>query len=99
MFANASQNWVSCHSKKNLLNDPKNIWIGDTGETTHQTCHDIGLMNEKEANENDAIIMGNGTNEIAAKQADLPCIVCNKEGQGARTSGNQGCYCSETWKV
>jgi hypothetical protein len=52
--------------QKNLLNDP-NIQIGDTGATTHQTCHDIGLVNEKEANENDAIIMGNGTNETAAK--------------------------------
>jgi hypothetical protein len=49
-----------------LLNDP-NIWIGVTGATTHQTCHDIGLVNENEANKNDAIIMGNGTNETAAK--------------------------------
>jgi hypothetical protein len=49
-----------------LLNDP-NIWIGDTGATTHQTCHDIGLVNEKEASKNDAIITGNGTNETAAK--------------------------------
>jgi hypothetical protein len=39
-----------------LLNDP-NVWIGDTGGTTHQSCHDIGLVNEKEANENNAIIM------------------------------------------
>jgi hypothetical protein len=38
-------------------------------------------VNEKEANENDAIVMGNGTNETAAKQADLPGIICNKEGQ------------------
>jgi hypothetical protein len=63
-----------------LLNDP-NVWIGNTGATTHQTCHDIGLVNEKKASKNDASTMGNGTNETAAKQANLPGIVCNKEGQ------------------
>jgi hypothetical protein len=49
-----------------ILND-LNVWIGDTGATTHQTCHDIGLVNEKAANDNDAIIVGNGANETAAK--------------------------------
>jgi hypothetical protein len=50
-----------------ILND-LNVWIGDTGATTHQTCHDTGLVNEKAANNDDAIIVGNGgANETAAK--------------------------------
>jgi hypothetical protein len=36
-------------------------------------------VNENEANKNDAIIMGNGTNETAAKWADLPGIVVTRK--------------------
>jgi hypothetical protein len=62
-----------------ILFDP-NVWVGDTGATTHQTCHDIGLTNKKEAKDSDAITLGNGVNEKAAKMADLPGVICNKEG-------------------
>jgi hypothetical protein len=62
-----------------ILTDP-NEWIGDTGATTHQTCHDVGLTNKKEAKDSDVIVMGNGANKKAAKMADLPGIVCDKEG-------------------
>ena len=42
-----------------ILKDP-NIWIADTGASTHSTPHDYGLINRRNAHESESVTMGVG---------------------------------------
>jgi hypothetical protein len=76
---------LSFPSNAGILKDP-NVWIGDTGATVHQTCHDIGLINSKKATESDSITMGNGSTESAVKMSDLKGTICDKHGREVSTA-------------
>ena len=49
------------------------MWIGDTGATSHMTNNDKGLTNVQVINER--IKMGNGKFMIATKKGTLPCTI------------------------
>ena len=60
-----------------LLKDP-NIWIGDTGASTHVTNNANGMLNLR--NDSGGITMGNAKVEQATQVGDLPGTVCDKNG-------------------
>jgi hypothetical protein len=62
-----------------LLNDP-NIWIGDTGATTHMKKSDSGMVNIRKASESDAVTMGNKQVEATTKVGDVYGTICDKYG-------------------
>jgi hypothetical protein len=53
-----TENLKSFPDNQALQNDP-NIWIGDTGATTHRKKSDSGMVNIQKASESDAVTMGN----------------------------------------
>jgi hypothetical protein len=62
-----------------LLNNP-NIWIADTAATVHSTPHNVGFKNTKEASKMDTVTMGNGADVGATTIAQLPGVICDKNG-------------------
>jgi hypothetical protein len=62
-----------------LLNDP-NIWIGDTGATTHMKKSDSGMVNIWKASESDAVMMGNKQVKATTKVGDVYGTICDKYG-------------------
>jgi hypothetical protein len=62
-----------------LLNDP-NIWIGDTGATTHMKKSESGMVNIRKASESDAVMMGNKQVEATTKVGDVYGTICDKYG-------------------
>jgi hypothetical protein len=62
-----------------LLTDP-NVFIADSGATTHASASNIGLVNMRHGGKNDFIEVASGLQEAAVKIGDLPCIVCNQQG-------------------
>jgi hypothetical protein len=60
--------------------DP-NIWIADTAATVHMTPHEIGMFEVKEAKAEDAIAVGNGSNEKAEKVASISGTLHDKHGK------------------
>jgi hypothetical protein len=62
-----------------LLDDP-NIWVADTGATVHSTPHEVGFRNTKAASPTDLVIMGSGADVGAKTIAQLPGVVCDKNG-------------------
>ncbi len=66
-------------AKMGLLDDP-DIWIADTAATVHSTPHVKGMTNLKKAGSNDAIVVGNGSNEQAGCIGDIKGVVCDKNG-------------------
>jgi len=70
---------MSFSNDQSILNDP-NVWIADSAATVHTTPHTVGLTNLRDAGKSDAITMGNGACETAAKIADLGGVMCDKHG-------------------
>ena len=62
-----------------LLNDP-DVWIGDTGATVHMSPHKGGMTNVRQGSKEDAVTMGNKQVEQATEIADIPGMVCDKNG-------------------
>jgi hypothetical protein len=71
---------MSFPSHADILNDP-NVWIADTAATVHSTPSDVGFVKPREVSKADAVIMGNGVDVGAVKLAQLPGVICNKEGR------------------
>jgi hypothetical protein len=67
------------------LDDP-NVWVGDTGATVHMTPHRTGMTNVQQASGKDAVTMGNGQSETAAKIGDIPGTICDKTGTTMATA-------------
>ena len=63
-----------------LLKDP-NVWIADTGATTHSSPHEEGMIELDGVSETDGITMGNGTSEKVVKMGQLKGIICDKKGK------------------
>jgi gag-polypeptide of LTR copia-type len=62
-----------------LLRDP-NIWIGDTGASTHSTPHMHGLINMQAADKSDGIRIGNNQINSVKAIGDLPGTFYDKHG-------------------
>ena len=62
-----------------LLSDP-NVWINDTGATTHSTPYKSGLYQLSAATGNDNITVGSGESIRAKGIEKLSGIICNKFG-------------------
>ena len=71
---------VSFPNVRAMLSDP-NIFIADSGSTTHATPDLTGMRNLRAARPSEFIEMGNGKQESAAQIGELPCVVCNQHGQ------------------
>ena len=63
-----------------MLADP-NVWIADTGATTHSTPHQQGMSACRKGNEKDSITVGNGKSVEASKVGNLKGDLCNKSGE------------------
>lgn len=63
-----------------ILRDP-NLWIGDTGATTHMSRHKQGMTNLRKAEEGDSVTMGNGGIEVTNMIGDIPGTICDKHGK------------------
>jgi len=66
-------------NKPEFLLDP-NVWIANTGAMVHNTPHLIGMKNVRMVNDADAVTMGSGKQERAAKIGDISSVMCNKNG-------------------
>jgi hypothetical protein len=64
---------------KNPLMGPE-IWILDTGATTHSTGDAAGLINMRDA-KNSSTIIGNGINMKTEKIGELPVMMCAQTGE------------------
>ena len=73
-------NKISFPNIRALLTDP-NVFIADSGATTHATPTNTGMTNIRKAGVKDSIEIASGTHEGAAQIGDLPCVVCNQFGQ------------------
>ena len=73
-------NKISFPNIRALLTDP-NVFIADSGATTHATPTNTGMTNLRKAGVKDSIKIASGTHEGAAQIGDLPCVVCNQFGQ------------------
>jgi hypothetical protein len=62
-----------------ILNDP-NIWVADTAATVHSTPHKVGMRNAKQASKADSVRMGNGADVEATTIAQIPGVICDKDG-------------------
>jgi hypothetical protein len=71
---------------KALINDP-NIWIGDTGATTHMKKSDSGMTNIRSATKSDAVTMGNKQVEATTKVGDVYGTICDKNGNEVNRVG------------
>jgi hypothetical protein len=67
-----------------MLNDP-NIWIGDTGATTHMKKSDSGIVTIQKASESNAVMMGNKQLEATTKVGDVYGTICDKYGNEVRS--------------
>jgi hypothetical protein len=56
------------------------VWIGDTGATTHNTAYIVGAVNQRQASELDNIVGITGPPAEAKTIVDIPCeMVCGQE--------------------
>jgi hypothetical protein len=62
------------------LTDPKNVFIADSGATTHATATKIGMKNLQNGEEGEYIEIASGLHEAAMQIGDLLCIICNQYG-------------------
>jgi hypothetical protein len=67
-------------SVRALLSDP-DVFIADSGATTHATVSIRGLKNLHKGCDGDFIEVASGLQEAAAQIGDLPCVICDKHGQ------------------
>ena len=65
---------------QDLLKDP-NVWIGDTGCSSHMTPYKHGLNMQKTSSSEGGFKMGNGLVEKAESSGNLVGTLCNKQGQ------------------
>jgi hypothetical protein len=68
--------------QKDLKNieDPE-IWIADSGTTSHTTPHSMGMVNLYKAEAGDTITMGNGWDtETASMIGEVPGMMCDHHG-------------------
>ena len=63
-----------------LLKD-KDIWIGDTGASSHSTFSNEGLILLQTVNDGDRITVGNGQVMKPDQVGKLPIVMCNKRGE------------------
>jgi hypothetical protein len=63
-----------------LLTDP-NVFIADSGATTHATATKIGMKNLQNGEEGEYIEIASGLHEAAMQIGDLSCIIWNQYGQ------------------
>jgi len=63
---------------KSLLNP--NVWIADTGASTHISASRLGMTNLRGTTGSTQITMANGSGENLGAVGDLPVIVCDKMG-------------------
>jgi hypothetical protein len=68
-----------------LLEDP-NIWIGDTGASTHSTSHKRGMTNVRKADASDNIQVGNSDFNQAEYIGDVPGTLHNQFGEAQHTA-------------
>ena len=57
---------IAFATDQRMLNDP-NVWIADTGASTHSTPHGIGMSNCKGGSVKDSIMIGDGSSVRASK--------------------------------
>ena len=70
----------SMHKERELnLLDPE-VWIADTGATTHSTAHPDHGIQPREAKESNNVMGVAGLPVEAAKIIDIPSVKINKEG-------------------
>ena len=60
-----------------IFQDP-NVFIGDTGASTHGTMHKEGIVGNR--TELDVTMMGNGEHVQAEKVGNISGTICNKNG-------------------
>jgi hypothetical protein len=68
---------------QNMLLHP-DIWIGDSAATVHMSPHATGMVNIKKSE--GKITVGNGAVMMIKQTRDVPCEICNKEGQALQTA-------------
>ena len=70
---------MSVSNTVSMLNNP-NIFIGDSGASTHNTHFVGGIINIKRGYTNDSVMVGNGNVMTANIVGDLPGMICNRYG-------------------
>ena len=64
---------------QSLLTDP-NVWIADTGATTHMTPFRVGMVDVKKQHDEKGITMGNNKTEKVVEVGNLPGVLHDKNG-------------------
>jgi hypothetical protein len=62
---------------KDLLHDP-NIWLGNSGASSHSTAYQNGMVNMTDASSSDGIVVGNNQVNVIESIGDSPGIFYNK---------------------
>ena len=57
----------------------KDIWIGDSGATSHMVCHDVGMFGCKPLNQQ--VIVGDGRSVKVLKTGNLKVVFHNRKGE------------------
>ena len=65
---------------KDLLHDP-NIWLGNSGASTHSTAYQNGMINMVDATSSDGIVVGNNHVNTVESIGDIPCVFYDKFGE------------------
>ena len=66
-------------ARQEILRDP-NVWIADTGASTHSTAHKQGIIKTRDATGHDAVTVGNGHVESGGLVGNISGHVCDKHG-------------------
>ena len=66
-----------------MLNNP-NIFIGDSGASTHSNQYGQGLVDINQGKDNDSVMVGSGNLMKASAIGNLPGTICNKYGEEIR---------------
>ena len=61
------------------------LWVGDTGASTHMTCSNHGMYDTRAGQDGDTMIMGNGTSATATTIGTIDGTIINKNGENAGT--------------
>jgi hypothetical protein len=75
----AKDSQLTVPNDQSFLTDP-NVWIADTAATVHTTPHKQGSVNMRLATREDSITVGNGSSEKASEIANIPGIICYRNG-------------------
>jgi hypothetical protein len=77
LLSTVDQEMLTHTEHKNLLTEPS-IWIGDTAATVHMTSYANGMTNIKEVR--GGITVGNGEIIETKQTGDIPCEICDRNG-------------------